>query len=138
MRRPHDPLPPNTFVYLRLIALGLSPRAHFASGIPVAISVAVLAGAMILFPSLALLFKLVLRGQLDHGHTQPAPVPPALLSALAPGLLGRLAAACMLAGLGFLTIANAGWAHAIGVLALAGFVVCGFAAAVPSLLSERP
>jgi cytochrome d ubiquinol oxidase subunit II len=104
----------------------------------VAVIVAVIAGAMILFPSLALLFRLLLRGQLDHTHTQPAPVPPAPLSTSAPGLLGRLAAACMLAGLGFLTIANAGWAHAIGVLALAGFVVCGFAAAVPSLLSERP
>jgi cytochrome bd ubiquinol oxidase subunit II len=107
-----------------------------------AVIVAVIAGAVILFPSLVLLFKLVLRGQLDHTHThthiQPALVPPALLSTLAPGLLGRLAAACMLAGLGFLTVANAGWAHAIGVLALAGFIVCGFAAAVPSLLSERP
>jgi cytochrome d ubiquinol oxidase subunit II len=39
------------------------------------------------------------------------------------------------AGLGFLTIAEAGWAHAVGVLALAGFVVVGFFAAVPALLA---
>ena len=34
----------------------------------VVVIVAVLAGAVILFPSLALLFRLVLRGQLDHGE----------------------------------------------------------------------
>jgi cytochrome d ubiquinol oxidase subunit II len=104
----------------------------------VVVIVAVLAGAVILFPSLALLFRLLLRGQLDHGDATAAQ-PPAigsLLSASAPGLLARAAAACLLAGFGFLTIAEAGWAHAIGVLALLGFIVCGFLADVPAQLAQ--
>ncbi|HEY4812924.1 MAG TPA: cytochrome d ubiquinol oxidase subunit II [Solirubrobacteraceae bacterium] len=105
----------------------------------VVVIVAVLGGAVILFPSLALLFRLVLRGQLDHGEMLAAPTPaPALgtlLSASAPGLLARAAGACLLAGFGFLTLAEAGWAHAIGVVALFGFMVCGFLADVPSQLA---
>ena len=104
----------------------------------VLVVVAVLAGAVILFPSLALLFRLVLAGRLGHAQTVRAPAAPlgALLSASAPGLLARVAGACLLAGFGFLTLAEAGWAHAIGVLALLAFIVCGFLADVPSLLSE--
>lgn len=103
----------------------------------VAVVVAVLAGAVILFPSLALLFRLALRGRFDRGERAPAPAPAlgALLSASAPGLLARVAAACLLAGFGFLTIAEAGWAHAIGVFALLGFGICGFLADVPAQLS---
>jgi cytochrome bd ubiquinol oxidase subunit II len=104
----------------------------------VVVVVAVLVGAVILFPSLALLFRLVLRGQLDHGEQDVSLSPPAigrLLSASAPGLLARAAVACLLAGFGFLTIAEAGWAHAIGVFALLGFIVCGFLADVPSQLA---
>jgi cytochrome d ubiquinol oxidase subunit II len=104
----------------------------------VVVVVAVLAGAVILLPSLALLFRLVLRGQLDHGEPNVIPIPAigTLLSASAPGLLARAAAVCLLAGFGFLTIAEAGWAHAIGALALLGFIVCGFLADVPSQLAE--
>jgi cytochrome d ubiquinol oxidase subunit II len=97
----------------------------------------VLGGAVILFPSLALLFRLVLHGQLDHGEmlAPPAPAIGTLLSASARGLLARAAGACLLAGFGFLTLAEAGWAHAIGVFALFGFMVCGFLADVPSQLT---
>jgi cytochrome bd ubiquinol oxidase subunit II len=104
----------------------------------VAIVVAVLAGAVILFPSLALLFRLVLRGRLDRDARAVAPTPAirALLSASSPGLLARAAGACLLAGFGFLTIAEAGWAHAIGVAALLGFGVCGFLADVPAQLEQ--
>ncbi len=104
----------------------------------VVVIVAVLAGAVILFPSLALLFRLFLRGRLDHGDTT-AIQPPAigsLLAASTPGLLARAAAACLLAGFGFLTVAEAGWAHAVGVLALLGFIVCGFLADVPAQLAQ--
>jgi cytochrome d ubiquinol oxidase subunit II len=103
----------------------------------VVVVVAVLGGALILFPSLALLFRLVLRGRLDHGEqaARTAPAIGELLSASTPGLLARGAAACLLAGFGFLTLAEAGWAHAIGVLALLGFIVCGFLADVPALLA---
>ena len=103
----------------------------------VVVTVAVLGGAVILFPSLGLLFRLVLGGRLDHDaapSVRRRPVPAtaaALLSpSLAPGLLARAAGACLLAGFGFLTIAEAGWAHAIGVVALFGFMVCGAAASI--------
>jgi cytochrome d ubiquinol oxidase subunit II len=107
----------------------------------VATVVAVLGGAIILFPSLALLFRLTLGGRLGHAHEEPAAAPgPAreLVLAAAPGLLGRVAAACLVAGFGFLTVAEAGWAHAIGVFALFGFIVAGFAATVPALLAAEP
>jgi cytochrome d ubiquinol oxidase subunit II len=100
----------------------------------VAVIIAVLAGAVILFPSLALLFSLVLRGQFDR--ERPV-VPPAyastadVLRVSRPGLIGRSALACLIAGIGFLNVAEAGWAHAIGVAALVAFVVLGFLTLVP-------
>ena len=102
----------------------------------VAVVVAVLVGAVILFPSLALLFRLVLGGTLDHGAggapRRAAPLV-ALVSASAPGLLARAAAGLAIAGFGLLTVAEAGWAHAVGVCALFGFMLCGFfAAALPT------
>jgi cytochrome d ubiquinol oxidase subunit II len=108
----------------------------------VAITVAVLGGAVILFPSLVLLFRLTLGGRLGHGHEEQASAPPAarreLVLAAAPGLLGRIAGACLLAGFGLLTVADAGWAHALGVVALFGFIVAGFAGTVPALLEGEP
>jgi cytochrome d ubiquinol oxidase subunit II len=108
----------------------------------VTITVAVLGGAVILFPSLVLLFRLTLGGRLGHGHEEQASAPPAarreLVLAAAPGLLGRIAGACLLAGFGLLTVADAGWAHALGVVALFGFIVAGFAGTVPALLEGEP
>ncbi len=107
----------------------------------VTITVAVLGGAIILFPSLVLLFRLTLGGRLGHAHEEHAAAPgPArdLVLAAAPGLLGRVAGACLVVGFGLLTVAEAGWAHAIGVVALFGFIVVGFAGAVPALLEGEP
>jgi cytochrome d ubiquinol oxidase subunit II len=108
----------------------------------VVVVVAVLAGAAILFPSLALLFRLVLGGTFGGGYgsaAQPAaaPGPVAVARASATGLLGRAAVALLIGGLGFLTIADAGWAHAIGVVCLLGFVVTGFAAVGPTELAQQ-
>jgi cytochrome bd ubiquinol oxidase subunit II len=85
----------------------------------VAVVIAVIVGAAILFPSLALLFRLVVAGRLDYGELSPIKPPQArvLLSASAPGVLARSAGACFIAGVGFLTVADAGWAHALGVVA---------------------
>ena len=107
----------------------------------VAVVVAVLAGAAILFPSLALLFRLVLGGALGGGESaagQPAQAR-FLLAALAPSLLPRLAIACLVAGIAFLTIADATWAHAVGVVCLLAFIVVAFPAALPpDLLPAAP
>jgi cytochrome d ubiquinol oxidase subunit II len=99
----------------------------------VAVIVAVLGGAMILFPSLALLFRLLLGGALDHGPPgAPAGAPArAVLSASAPGLLARLSGACLVAGIGLTTIAEAALANVAGAAFLLGFVVLAFRAALP-------
>jgi cytochrome d ubiquinol oxidase subunit II len=103
----------------------------------VATLVAIVAGGAILFPSLALLFRLVLGGRLGHGAEETAePGPRRVLSASSDGLQARVAIACAVAGFGFLTVAEAGWAHAIGVTALLAAIVLGFLATIPALLAE--
>jgi cytochrome bd ubiquinol oxidase subunit II len=99
----------------------------------VAIIVAVLAGGVILFPSLALLFRLTLGGQLAYaeptGDEQNTPVARPLPTS---GRGARLATASLLAGIGFLTIADAGWAHAIGVACFFSFLAFGYRAVLSS------
>jgi cytochrome d ubiquinol oxidase subunit II len=103
----------------------------------VATLVAIIAGGAILFPSLGLLFRLVLGGRLGYGAEEPAaPGARQLLEASAEGLQGRAALACAVVGFGFLTVADAGWAHVIGVVALLSAICLGFLAAVPALLPE--
>ena len=112
----------------------------------VTLVVAVLAGGALLFPALALLFSLALRGALREpgeadagaaaGRGAPAS-PTAALAATRPGL-ERVAVALLIAGVGFLNAADASWAHVIGVLALLGFIICGFAAIAPRLIAGEP
>ncbi len=103
----------------------------------IAVLVSVGAGALLLAPSLAFLFTLTLRGRLgyeesDAGVVSAAPVGPVrALSASRSGLLARVSLACLLLTLGFLTFADAGWAHAVGVFTLLAAVVTGFRAALP-------
>jgi cytochrome d ubiquinol oxidase subunit II len=102
----------------------------------VAVLLAIAFGAAILFPSLALLFRLALGGRLGTGAAQPAPRrSPTALDASRRGLLARAAGACLLAGVVLLNVIEAGWAHAIGAVALGAFVVLGFFAAVPELVA---
>lgn len=95
----------------------------------IAVIVAVIAGGIILFPSLAVLFRLTLAGQLHPG--QAAADAPAAAGPPVAGIgIARGAIACLVVGLGFLTVADAGWAHAIGVFALLGFAILGAAALI--------
>jgi cytochrome d ubiquinol oxidase subunit II len=112
----------------------------------VVVVVAVLAGGALLFPSLALLFRLVLRGHLGAGHeadgaagagAPAAPTPSALIAAVGSGFAARAAVACLVAGIGLLTLADARWAHAIGAVALLAVVVLGFVAVGPAELAAR-
>ncbi len=93
-----------------------------------AVVIAVIGGGIILFPSLALLFRLTLGGHLGHGEEAAAAVAP---TASRTGSTVRPAAACLLAGIGFLTVADSGWAHAVGVACLLAFVALGYRAALP-------
>lgn len=107
----------------------------------VALVIGVACGAVVLVPSLTLLFTLFLRGRLDtpesravEGEGEPAPPPPAAPPATPgtahPGAThpvprvrawGTAAAVGLVAGTGLLVFADAAWAHALGV---AGLVLC--------------
>jgi cytochrome bd ubiquinol oxidase subunit II len=101
-----------------------------------ALTVAVAAGAVVLFPSLALLFRLTLGGKLDDDNASGQPSR-ARRDERRPGQLGaRLAAGLLVAGAGFLTIAHTAWAHATGVVCLFGFIVAGYRAALPENMTE--
>jgi cytochrome d ubiquinol oxidase subunit II len=89
------------------------------------------------------LFRLTLGGRLGYGggggeDAVLRRTPRGLLPASAGGLVARGAVASLAAGIGLLTIADAGWAHAAGVVALFAFVVLGFLATAPALLEGTP
>ena len=98
----------------------------------VAVVVAVLAGGAIVFPALALLFRLTLAGRFDERPHAPAARPVLGRPEARPALLMRAAVACLIVGFGLLTVADAGWAHAVGVTALFAFMVTGFLALAPT------
>jgi cytochrome d ubiquinol oxidase subunit II len=112
-------------VFLRGLTIGEAAAGHDTL---VVVIVAVLVGALLLLPSLVLLFRLALGGALGGGKTSSREVRSgSRRQAQAGGALGaRLAVAFLVAGFGFLTIADAAWAHAIGVACLFGFVLSAY------------
>jgi cytochrome bd ubiquinol oxidase subunit II len=110
----------------------------------VAVVVSVLAGGALLFPALGLLFTLLLRGHLgepegaEPSPAQPVPATDVLkaVGPMGPAPAARLAVALLIVGVGFLNAADASWAHAIGVVALFGFMIVAFAAIVPDALTH--
>ena len=99
----------------------------------VAVVVSILVGALLLFPSLALLFRLTLGGELRDSEqiSGEAPVGSRRRALVSGRLDARLSVAFLVAGVGFLTVANAAWAHAIGVACFFGFILSGYRAALP-------
>jgi len=93
----------------------------------VAVIVAVLGGALVVFPSLALLFRLTLAGRLDHSDAAEAQAAIRAVQGrgLSAGLSPRVALASLVGGIGFLTVADAGWMHALGVCCFLSFVAFG-------------
>jgi cytochrome d ubiquinol oxidase subunit II len=105
----------------------------------VALVVAVACGAVVLVPSLVLLFTLFLRGQLDTpeshavGEAPAAPSGPAASRSIrgtrggqrgAMGRWGTAAVAGLVAGTGLLVFTDAPWTHVLGV---AGLLLCAVA-----------
>jgi cytochrome d ubiquinol oxidase subunit II len=104
----------------------------------VAVVVAVLAGGAIVFPALALLFRLALTGRFAAQDSTSTTAPRGRARRrLAPRLLVRAAAACLIAGFGLLNVADAAWAHAIGLVCLFAFVLIAFRAIVSLALGEE-
>jgi cytochrome d ubiquinol oxidase subunit II len=104
----------------------------------VAIVVAVIGGAVILFPSLGTLFRLVLRGRLDHAP--PEQTPPRQREPVEPrnrALLARLAIGALVVGVGLVNVANSELAHGIGAGFFLAAAALGFRAALP-LAADAP
>src|SRR4051794_5605187 len=73
---------------------------------------------------------MLLGGRLDHTSAGRGVAPsPGTGVHARPMLAGGLAAALLIAGFGFLNLAEAGWAHPIGAACLLGFVATGLPAA---------
>jgi cytochrome bd ubiquinol oxidase subunit II len=97
----------------------------------IAVIVAVVLGAVVLLPALALLFTLFLRGRLDFDMH---PGQPELAVAKPRGTEARnlrrgATLALLVVGVGLMVFAEAGWAHAIGIVCLVAVAVLTFAGA---------
>ena len=106
----------------------------------IALAAGILAGVVILFPSLGLLLHLQLGGR--FGAAAPPAVAgrasvTALVGSSRRGLAARGAIAGLLGGLGFLTAADAPWAHVVGVCSLAGCALCALLAVGPAELGAE-
>lgn len=105
----------------------------------VALIVAIVAGGLLLFPSLALLFRLTLGGELRSGERTSIETGGGAQRrelVLGDRIAVRLAVAFLVAGIGFLTVASAAWAHAIGIVCFFGFILSGYETALPADLVE--
>ncbi len=105
-------------------------QAAAPDNVMVLLVIAILGGGLILFPSLALLFRLLLRGSFS---AEPAvardPIQTGPTGGLTAALTAtRLAGGCFVVGAAFLVIGEGAWPHAIGVVLLAGFIVLGLSA----------
>ena len=114
-----------------LLLAGLTVRQAAApDNVQVLLVVSILAGGLILFPSLALLFRLVLRGSFSAEPTvrRGAPLAGPTQGIAATLTATRLAGACFAIGAAFLVLGEGGWPHAIGVAALGAFILLGLSA----------
>ncbi|REF00151.1 cytochrome d ubiquinol oxidase subunit II [Thermomonospora umbrina] len=99
----------------------------------IAIVVSVAVGAVLLVPSLLLLFRLFLRGRLDFGGERGAPaepVAPVAITARGSGPPAMVALGLLVAGVVLTVVVGSGWALAVGVLCLCGTAVMGALLAV--------
>src|SRR3954452_12690106 len=115
----------------------------------IAIIVAVVGGGIVLLPALVLLLRLTLGGRLgyDENELDDSSGPERPLSTgrrhrrapfpISRAHATRIALACLLGAVGLLTAAEAGWAHAIGVVLLLLWIPAAFAAAVPAVLEDE-
>jgi cytochrome bd ubiquinol oxidase subunit II len=110
---------------------GLTVHAAAApDNVLVLLVVVIIGGGLVLFPSLALLFRLTLRGDFS---AQPAVASGAAVPGPSGGLTAtltatRLAGACFVAGAASLVVSDGGWLRVAGVTLLVAFIVLGLSA----------
>lgn len=102
----------------------------------VLVVVAVLAGGVILFPSLTFLFRLFLTGRLSESADADQPAHPggSLPASVRPSV-ARLAIAAFAAGLILVVFIDVWWGQLVGVLLLLSCLILGFAAVDPPSLA---
>ena len=107
----------------------------------IAVIIAVVGGGLVVIPSLVVLLRLSVAGCLGEYSADGDPVDtgngPVRTPWLQPARAGRLAAACVIAGFGFLTVAEVAWAHAIVVTMLLAAIALGLAAGAPRLPEDH-
>jgi cytochrome d ubiquinol oxidase subunit II len=114
-----------------LLLPGLTIREAAApDNVQLLLVISILAGGLILFPSLGLLFRLALRGTFSAAPTieRGAPLAGPTEGLAATLTATRLAGACFVIGAAFLVIGDSAWPHAIGVALLGAFIVLGLSA----------
>jgi cytochrome d ubiquinol oxidase subunit II len=102
----------------------------------VAVMIAVVAGALVLLPSLGLLFTLTLGGKLGEGAHEPADPQGEARGLAVEGAApaGRAALGALTIGSAFLVIGEVFWMHAVGVVGLTVAVLLGLWAVLPTFL----
>ncbi|MFB4285623.1 MULTISPECIES: cytochrome d ubiquinol oxidase subunit II [unclassified Nonomuraea] len=118
----------------------LAQRPHFLPGLTIeqaaagrstllAVIVTVAGGAIVLLPSLILLFRLFLRGNLDPSAATDVgiPSPPSIARREQRRLLEGLAGATLLIGAGLTVLADPGWLLGLGVICLFACAIATFA-----------
>jgi cytochrome d ubiquinol oxidase subunit II len=104
----------------------------------IAVIVTAAIGAVILVPSLVLLFGLALRGRLDAHGTDAAARGGRTGTVSLPNLL-LVAGPCLAVGAGLLIVLDSTWARIVGVLALFAFLATAFVAVATAVVeSEAP
>jgi cytochrome bd ubiquinol oxidase subunit II len=103
----------------------------------VATLVGVALGAIVLVPSLVLLFRLFLHGRFDPHAPEPQVAPPSIRpeASVAHPKLGIAAAVCLVVGAPLLFFFESGWAHLVAVPSLLAFVGLGFVALASQVAS---
>jgi cytochrome bd ubiquinol oxidase subunit II len=123
------------FAQRPLLLEGLTVEDAAASrSVLIALIVAVTLGALLLVPSLAVLFGLLLKGRFDAPEVDSPGI--GRRPQIRPELLG-IAGMALAVGSVFLFFFDSSWAHAVGVVALFTFVATGFVA-LATLVADAP